>query len=621
MCGLVLVVAKGRSHEQLVRMADAALDAQATRGPDGRGVMVVDGKDGVSAAIGHLRLAVIDPRAASDQPLHSDDGQSSLIFNGEIYNYKELRATLAPRPVLERALGDSGALLAGLDDEGPAFLSRANGMWSLFYHSARSNSVLISRDRFGIKPIFVYHAPGDLLIISSEIKGILAILGRTPPVEPEAIAEYLLRGRTNHGASTFYQGIKPFDVASWAEVPISAQGLASPPATRSFWELPSTSAARRPASAEEIRELFLDAVRIHLRADVPLAVTLSGGIDSTAIVSAARHLDASAQLTAYSVASSDPKVSEERFQELAARHAGCEWRRVYLDDEMPRLTGEIDQITWYNDQPLKSLSDLALFELCRRARADGTVVMLNGQGADEQLCGYNKYLYFHLIEQARSGRLGRAATDAMQFAANGTVFNEFRITEAKRYAPMLGRRRSVPFGPALDHAAQSLAPLIAGRGVGCVERADLMHNSIPQLLHAEDRLSMASSTEMRVPFLDYRLVERLASTPVEQKLHKGWTKHVFREALAPLMPPEITWRRDKKGFALPLDAWARQYVLPMMSQLRQGGLAMHDLGLVSPAGLQQVVSEFTAGQINGRELFRYLALEVWLRRFSVDAVA
>ncbi len=195
-------------------MADAALDAQASRGPDGRGVMVVDGEDGVSAAIGHLRLAVIDPRAASDQPLHSDDGRSSLIFNGEIYNYKELRATLAPRPMLERALGRlRRAARPASTTRGPAFLAAAprNRMWSLFYHSARSNSVLISRDRFGIKPIFVYHAPGDLLIVSSEIKGILAILGRTPPVEPEAIAEYLLRGRTNRRASTFYQGIKPFD--------------------------------------------------------------------------------------------------------------------------------------------------------------------------------------------------------------------------------------------------------------------------------------------------------------------------------------------------------------------------------------------------------------------------
>ncbi|WP_374512663.1 asparagine synthase (glutamine-hydrolyzing), partial [Brevundimonas sp.] len=530
MCGLFFVMAHGRSKGEVRDMVDRGLRAQSHRGPDGRGIEIVEGRDGVVAGIGHLRLSILDPRPESDQPLRDDESGSILAFNGEIYNYRELRGELRPRALFEKSIGDTAVMLAGLVDHGPAFLPRMNGMWAYILHDPARETIQIGRDRFGIKPLYVYHQPGELLILSSEIKGILAVVGGRA-ASAERIAEYLVRGRTNFSGGTFFEGIEAFDSAAWAEFPVSAKGLAQPPKANAFWVHPRLRPefSEAPSTAEEIRELFKDAVRLHLRSDVPYAVTLSGGIDSTALICAARALDPDGRLTAFSAASRDPRVTEEPFQRIAAAYVGCDWRRVQMDDRIDALFSAIGDVTWHNDQPLKSISDLALFELCREARSEGVIVMLNGQGADEQLCGYNKYLYAHVFDMARQGNLPRAAATIAGFAAQGTVLNEFRYAEAKRYIPSLGKSGdSAVFGPALADQVGTLSSLVPGRTVKDFEVADLLRNSVPQLLHAEDRLSMAASTEMRVPFLDYRLVERLAAVPAGQKLRNGWTKHIFR---------------------------------------------------------------------------------------------
>lgn len=617
MCGITILLQTAHHSGDMHAALQAMGQAQAHRGPDAADVAIVRDRGACRLGFGHQRLSIFDLSAAGNQPMVSPDGRWQIVFNGEIFNHTELRAEMGQSPILDISSGDTAVLLEALVRWGPDALHRLNGMWAFALYDAQEESLLISRDRMGIKPL-QYRIHQGRMAMASEIKAVLAAEESLPAINPRAVRDYLQRGRTNHDHETFFEGVYAVPAGTWAKIDLRQADAFKTMTFTPFWQHPfTTDAPLEPLEPEALRAMFFDAVNQHMRADVPVGITLSGGLDSAAILAGAKALFPQADLNALSVISDDPKTSEEPFQKIMVDATGCHWQRFNISDDPHDVLARLTDAAWHSDAPPKSFADVGLMTLCQQARDNGIIVLLNGQGADEQLGGYKKYLFFRAAELMRQGHVLAAAQLLGGFWRNGTVINQFRLAEAKRYMPGAGRQPlATPMTPAL--AQTPIPPLLTGRSYRAVEFNDMTRNSVPMLLHAEDRMSMASSLEMRVPFLDHRLVDMLARTGPDQKLAKGWTKAVFRDAMSGVVPEAIVRRKDKKGFTLPQEDWLRGALKTPVQSLFSGQMRSVDAGLIDRDALQAMFARFQAGdrRIGGREMLRYVALEHWLEAFD-----
>jgi asparagine synthase (glutamine-hydrolysing) len=280
------------------------------------------------------------------------------------------------------------------------------------------------------------------------------------------------------------------------------------------------------------------------------------------------------------------------------------------------LLDRLAEASWFNDAPIPGISSLAHMELMQLAAGQGLKVLLTGQGSDEQLGGYNKFFYFYLMSLWKEHRYGRAALTIGQFARHSNTLREFRLSEAMRY---VGRRK-LSERSFIAGAHQGLDTMDIGFNGSYARREwiDLTKTSVPQLLHGEDRMSMSRSIEMRVPFLDYRLVELLARVPPSAKFNGGWTKSILRTAIRGLVPEEIRLRRDKKGFSVPGEDWMRRTLQPRVEALFASELLSERLGLIEGEALRRAYQTFASGRgtMNGRQFFRAYAFEIFLREFE-----
>jgi asparagine synthase (glutamine-hydrolysing) len=379
------------------------------------------------------------------------------------------------------------------------------------------------------------------------------------------------------------------------------------------------------AAGQDVRRLIFDAVRLRLRSDVSVGVLLSGGLDSSILAAAAiQQEDMASPVQLLSAVSDDPASDESNFIDRMALHLDREVIKVRLTAEPEGIASLLECISWHNDHPVPYLGNVYLFMLMQEARARDIKVILSGQGADELFCGYGKYPWLMLINMLREQRLVAAVHFARRLHRNGFFASNSKLAEAKRYlrhlAPWLGRRLSIdPRGDQLVgfHPVDVVA---SPRNIVQRQVADLVRLSVPSLCHIEDRMSMAWSREVRLPYLDTRLVEAMLAAPDEHKLGEGWTKYCLRIAGEELIPAEIAWRRDKRGFSVP------EAPLIMGSLGDRIGADMTPGGLVFTNGFidydrwQQLWRTFRERRpgwrrIASRELWAPWALEVWLRRW------
>jgi asparagine synthase (glutamine-hydrolysing) len=628
MCGLGLVLEREASHSEGVRVrVDAISQQQRHRGPDGQGVWLApatrDNGGGPASVIGlcHQRLSILDLSSAGNQPFESPCGRYLLVYNGEIYNYREigseLRSAGIATDILAKSSGDTAVLMAAIVAWGPAkALATLNGMWAFAMWDRETRRLVLSRDRLGIKPLYLRLTP-ERLIVASEVKGVLAASGERFAPNARAVARYLMLGLAGQERDTFFTGVNSFTPASFAEIDLS-KGWPGAIEEQRYWRHPlERGVPVRQVSAEELRNTFLDAVRVHLRADVPLGVMLSGGLDSTAIAAAARMVEPEARITTLSVTSSDADSNEEPFIDVAVKALGVSSLKYQVDLDPLAMPAAVERLCWHADAPLKSLASVGLANVCTRAREAGMVVLLSGQGADEQLAGYDKFLYFHLLQRLRQHDYVGAAGEALRFALNGSVFPSFSLAQAKRYMPSL-LRQSARRTLGADAAASAWEMPATGWKFREREFDDLTRFSVPTLLEDEDRMSMAASTEMRVPFLDVNVVELLGVTPAEQKLSKGWTKAIFRDAMEPFIPEQICRRRDKRGFTVPHRKLMAGPLKAVIDETFAGEMLSAKAGLVDQADIRSAFDEYARGskRVSDREIFRYWALEVWARKFE-----
>ena len=611
MCGISgIISAKNTSLEQPL---NSMVATQRHRGPDGQGTHFDKLDSFYNIGLGHNRLAILDLSEHSKQPMVSQDGNLALSYNGEIYNFQDLATELGLVHNCNSVRGDTEVVFEALRRWGPEAFSRFNGMWAILFYDRRSHTLLVSRDRLGIKPLYVCKHD-DNVYFASEIKAILNATNHKFRLNPNVAVPYLTRGLLDIGSETFFQGITAFQAGTYQLIDLKKVDMPDP---TPFWLHPfKRGTLETTKNSSSVKEVFLDSVKIQLRSDVPIAVLLSGGIDSSAIIGAATKYLGMGNVATLSVVSDEPDCDESRFISIMANHAMINPILVNVSTNPLSLLEMIPEATWSNDQPLCGLSDVAHLLLMQQAKKLGFKVLLSGQGADEEFGGYNKFFYFYIQDLLKQGHYFLAIKIILASVCRTKTLWEFRWSEALRYLNPTKLEQMTFIRPEVESAGS----VNAGLGNSYQEREckDLLELSLPQLLHFEDRLSMSQSIEVRVPFLDHRLVELAATISPNDKFRGGWSKSILRDAIAEIVPPSIRFRKDKKGFTIPEAKWMRnEFVRPYQNMLAKPMLA-HTFGIIDQEKATSQYASFLKGKgfLNARHFFRLYLFEAFLRRFE-----
>jgi asparagine synthase (glutamine-hydrolysing) len=548
------------------------------RGPDDRGWLTLDGEgirsgsqprdlDG-DVVLLHTRLSILDLSPAGHQPMSTPDGRFHLSFNGEIYNYVELRSQLESLGHRFDSGTDTEVLLKAWAEWGASALERLVGMFAFSLVDADRRVLVLARDHFGIKPLY-YATLGSRLAFASEVPPLLELPGVDRRANAQRVYDYLRFGRLDHGAETMFAAIRQVEPGHYLELPLDAPDRI---ADRRYWSLEPQPVAglSLDEAADRLRELFLESVRLHLRSDVAVGAAFSGGVDSSANVTAMCRLSGpELELHTFSYVADDPAVNEERWVQLVARETGVVAHTVETSPQ--ELLADLDRLIEIQAEPFGGTSIYAQYRVFRLAREAGIKVMLDGQGADELFAGYRYYLPYRIAGLLARGRLlttfrllgalsslPEASPGGMLARAVGHALPETTQGPARR----LTRHRLVPAW--LDprwlgaHGISVGDPGRTSRASLREYRLDTVRTGLRELLRYEDRNSMAASIESRVPFLTPAIAEFAASMPDDYLIAPDGTgKLVLRRSLRGLVPDPILDRRDKIGFATPEAAWLR----------------------------------------------------------------
>lgn len=617
----------------------ARIDAVAHRGPEGAGWREFASGAG-PVAIGHRRLAIIDVSDAGLQPMADGTGRFHLVFNGEIYNYIELRDELRARGRVFATESDSEVLLAAYMEWGERCLDRLLGMFAFLVWDERDKRLFAARDRFGIKPLYVV-ANGRGLAVGSEIKQLLGLPGLSGRMNLARVRDFLASGISDHTAETMFEGVLQLQPGCCAAID-AARAWTGEWRPRRWYAVPAhgTLDLGEAEAAERFRELLTESVRMHLRSDVPVGSCLSGGLDSSSIVGLmSGMLDGEgrgAKVNTVSACYAEKSVDEKPFMDAVVARTGAEPHYVYprAEDVFARAA----EITWHQDEPFGSSSIFAQWCVFEEARRAGIKVMLDGQGADEQLAGYHSsYVYYMADLIRRRHILTLVRTMIERDRVHGISF----LDQAKRFVgPVLpGPVRAVLLrqrDALVNHdwmgssAFRALGPApsaleVASQANGLPPVTDIASlcvvltfaSNLQMLLHWEDRNSMAHSIEARVPFLDHRLVEFNLALGNDHKIVRSDTKRVLRRAMAEVLPESVRERRDKLGFSTPEQVWFRGPLRGLMEEGVEATIRRYP-DLLNPEGTRRLSAEM----LDGRRpvdftLWRIVNMGIWGERFGV----
>lgn len=561
------------------------------RGPNDRGFEVKRGVAG-AVALGQTRLSVIDLSSGGHQPMLNEDGSLAIIFNGEIYNYRELREELRAIGRVFRSESDTEVLLAAWAEWGENCLSRLEGMFAFVIYNRKAGTLTCVRDAFGIKPFF-YEQSAEGMIFASEQRALLALRSGRPRPDLQRSYDYLVNGQYDNKDCTFIEGVRHLLPGMLLEVDLASRRPTKP----KIWWQPSIAETSRLSFAEAVeavRERFLQNIRLHLRSDVPLGSALSGGIDSSAVVCAIRHVEPDVPIHTFSYIAQGSDVSEESWVDMVNECTGAVPHKVQAS--AADLVRDLDTLITAQGEPFGSTSIYAQYRVFQLAKDSGITVTLDGQGADELLAGYVGYPGQRMLSLLERGHLaglnsfarqwatwpGRSYKLAWQYFGHAVVPDAFygraRKIMGREFQPAwlnigLLRDEGIVF-------RSSRSPLTReGRGRRVVEQLShsLQVHGLPSLLRHGDRNSMAHSIESRVPFLTIPLANLLLSLPEDYLISDaGETKRVFRQAMRGIVPDAILDRRDKIGFATPERDWLISAAPTMREWLRGANVPFLD---------------------------------------------
>ncbi len=623
MCGLAgMVRFDGRPVDR--RVLEAMGERLRHRGPDDDGI-AVEGSVGLC----HRRLAIID-LATGRQPM--TDGDRTLVYNGEVYNYVELRDELRALGHTFRTNSDTEVLLEAYAEWGDGFVERLNGMFAFVLHDRAQGRIVAARDPFGIKPLY-YHRNDDRLLYASEIKALLADPSVEAATDPASLADYLTF-QFVLGSGTLFRGIRKLGPGE-VQVVCTASGRTT---SRRYWEprFDIDYDHTEEYFVAELRRLLGDAVRLQLRSDVPVGTYLSGGLDS-GLVTELAAAELPGRLQSFTGAFDEGEAFDERrFARLVANDAGAEMHQVVpterdFVDLLPRLVYQMDE-------PAAGPGLFPQYMVSRRAAAS-VKVCLGGQGGDEIFGGYARYLVAYL-EQALKGAIFETNEEREHIVSLQSIVPH--LASLRQYVPMLTEFwREDLFEPMdrryfrlIDRSGGILGlatrdfrsgyqrEAVFGRFQGVFNHPDTlsyynrmthfdMVTSLPALLHVEDRASMASSLESRVPLLDRRIVELVTSMPPKMKFKGGELKYVLKKAARGILPEAIIDRKEKMGFPVPLHLWSRGACREFFTDVLTSRAA-RERGLFAPTA---VTRAFKTEAAFGRRLWGLVNLELWHRQY------
>lgn len=573
MCGLIGIIQDPRTPCNLRQL----MSLLEHRGPDGAGSLSwsrdslrrdpQDGEFSGRVLFGHHRLAVLDVSDHAKQPMSMDDGSLHMIYNGEVYNYKELRIELERAGYSFSSTGDSEVVLKAWHLWGAGALSRFKGMFAIGILDAREEKIYLSRDCFGIKPMYWTSWSGGFAF-ASEIAPLMELLGAAKCLDGQTVYDYLLYGVTEFSERTFVEQIRHVPPAHYMSVDVNSIEIDGP---KRYWELaPREAHLSRKAAVSAIRDLFLENIRLHLRSDVPLGAALSGGIDSSAIVCGMRHLYPNLPIQTFSFVADDAALTEEPWIDTVVENANTIGHKVRIGPG--DLWRELPSLIRRQGEPFVSTSIYAQARVFQSAKEAGIKVMIDGQGGDEIFGGYTSFPASRIADLFSGFKFPSAARLLWGSCAKGGVpwgrmaqfvgMNLLSEPLRRRARYLSGRNPepgwlNLPWFKERNTQFRDFASRDLGRSrFQATHLWALRAYPLPMLLRYEDRNSMAVSIESRVPLLTADMAELAISLPPEWLVGPdGDTKSIFRDAMRGIVPDTVLDRRDKKGFVTPEKNW------------------------------------------------------------------
>ncbi|MBV6425577.1 MAG: Asparagine synthetase [glutamine-hydrolyzing] 3 [Haliscomenobacter sp.] len=552
-------------------------DQLAHRGPDGEGFWI-DEKQ--SLGFGHRRLSIIDLSDRGRQPMHYGNGRYTITFNGEIYNYLELKAELEQKGYVFSSDSDTEVLLALYADRGPECLQAIDGMFAFALWDAREEQLFCARDRFGEKPFFYAHN-SSRFVFGSEMKALFASGLVRPEVRRDKLFQYLVYDTVQSvqaPEATFFKDI--FQLRPAHYLIVNREGQLRE--TR-YWSVDRAPCQDNlDTAAEKVQDLLKLSISRRLRSDVPVGSSLSGGLDSSAIVLLIDAIKGQDQVQrTFSARFQNFAKDEGAYMQAVIDRCRVEPHFTWPDEGV--LTDQIDRIFWHQEEPFGSASIVVQDQVMALARENGTIVLLDGQGPDEMLGGYHFFYFkYYLKDLYRSDRTKfETERRAFEEITGIKVSADLELAFRAAFPTLVNRvkglpKKAAPFlYPKISGLHPSMWPYLYTTPDPYVQRDSVSDQlklatfdmGLPALLRFADRNSMAHSVEVRLPYLSHELAEYLFSLPIEMKLFQGWTKYILRKAMAPLLPDMIAWRRDKIGYEPPQQRWLES--APMKEKVRQ----------------------------------------------------
>jgi asparagine synthase (glutamine-hydrolysing) len=574
----------------------------------------------VNLFLGHRRLSIIDLSPAGHQPMCNENGSLWIVYNGEIYNYLEIRRELLSLDHQFKSQTDTEVILHAYEEWETDCLNHFNGMWAFAILDLQKKTIFCSRDRAGVKP-FYYFYDGKRFCFASEITALLELDGFGVEPNEQIIADYLLSGLLDHTHETFFKNIRQLRPGEY--LLIEADQLAF----QTYWDIEAKEVwfPRESDYAERFYELLQDSIHLRMRSDVPIGTCLSGGLDSSSIVCLVNKLMFDGQFIdsrgvgerqkTFSSCFEDPAYDERKFIELVIHQTGAE--KNYVFPKAEDLFQDLPTLIRHQEEPFGSTSIYAQWRVMGRTKEREVKVLLDGQGGDEILAGYSPSFYFLLKHF-----LKRCAIKSMIDEIRGLrkthpfLFDQWIAKMFYILFPKLNREiELVEKGFRKKYFRNFSKPAKFDNDLDNYLYYIFRYLKLPALLHYVDRNSMAFSLETRLPFLDYRLVEYTFGLPAEQKIGKGVTKVILRNAMEKAIPEEIRNRMDKMGFVTPEGTWFKTILRNQINEII-GSKSFAERGYFEVKKVKEKFIEHCEGKIDiNLAIWRCLNLELWFRNF------
>lgn len=612
MCGIAGF--NWNNKEQITKMNHSLMH----RGPDDEGVFMDE-----QVSLGHRRLSILDLSRQGHQPMFNDDKTMVIIFNGEVYNYKEIREELIALGCSSfNSASDTEVLLKAYQEWGEDCLSRFNGMFAFCIYDILSKKLFLARDRLGVKPLYYFYENGKL-IFASEIKAILCH-GMVRKPNDKLVYDYLMYNIVDHTDETFFQGIMKLPKAHYAFFDLEAKELK----VKQYWNLLDYAAETAESdldyedAAKRFESLFKDSVQIRLRSDVPVGSCFSGGLDSSSIISVVRRLlPKTENISTFSAVYPGFERDESYYIDRQVDHLGIKNEKILPTADS--LRDDIYNYVYRQEEPTRSTSQYAQYCVMKLAHKSGCKVLLDGQGSDEMLAGYNYFFGYYFYELLRGFNLITLIRECMALgnaSGSNVVFKSTAFQLLPDFIKKAYFNKRSPFlNPVFmkkwKNKSEYLSKVVEKGGLKDALNAHVLYK-LEELLKWEDRNSMAFSIETRMPFLDYRLVQFSLSLPVSYLIRDGKTKAILREAMKDYVDREILARTDKIGFETPEDEWLRERSL---CKFVEGIITSKSFKSRAYFQAERVEQEFHAHidrkKNVGLKIWQCVFLELWLREF------